>query len=166
MSTEPTLPLILNYRPTLSEQVEAARRYQRTTRKFLLYRAISIAALAAVVWAFMTPGAQLLIPIWAILAVFTWFDPLPILLVWLSFRPPPGAAPYQATFDEQGITFDIAGQRVSRPWNRYTKLLETPRIFVLVYGGWAYSVIPRNAFGDSTAQEQFRTLAKRKIGGE
>lgn len=163
MSTERSLPLTLNYRPDLAEQVEAARRYQRTTRKFLLYRVISIAAVGAVVWAFMTPGAQLLIPIWVILALFTWFDPLPLLLVWLSFRPPPGAAPYQAVFDEQGIVFDIAGQRVTRSWDRYTSLLEAPRSFILVYGGWAYSVIPRRAVGDSNAQEQFRTLVKRKL---
>jgi hypothetical protein len=165
MSTEPTLPLTLNYRPTLSEQVEAARRYQRTTRKFLLYRGISIAALGAVVWAFLTPGAQLMIPIWLLLAAFTWFDPLPLLLIWLSARPPIGAAPYQATFDEQGIVFDIGGQRVSRAWNRYSKLLETPHLFILVYGGWAYSIIPHHACGDSAAQQQFRTFVMRKIGG-
>jgi hypothetical protein len=163
MQTELELPLILNYRPTLAEQVDAARRYQRTTRKFWVYRVISVAALGAVVWAILTPGAQLLIPVWLLLALFTWFDPLPLFLIWLSAKMPGGAAPYQATFDHQGVAFDVSGQRVTRTWARYSQVLETSQVFVLVYGGWAYSVIPRRAFADPGAQERFHSFVQQQI---
>ncbi|GAB4109571.1 MAG: hypothetical protein Fur005_11740 [Roseiflexaceae bacterium] len=163
MSNELQLPLTLNYRPSVAEQLEAARRYRSTTRKFVFYRVVSVAAIAATIWALLTPGAQLMAIVWIILALFTWFDPLPLLLVWIGARTGANGPEYSATFDQQGITFDMNGQRIHRNWDRYTKLLETPNLFLLVYGSWSYSIIPRRAIGDGASQSQFATLIGSQI---
>lgn len=157
------LPLTLHYRPSLAEQIEAARRYQSTTRKHRIYRIVSILAAGAAVWTLATAGFHLLAIVWLALALYTWFDPLPLLVVWMSFAGQATQAPYGATFDNDGITFEIAGQRLLRPWERYTHMIETPNVFVLIYGNWAYSVIPRRAIGDSQAQADFHALLQRKI---
>ncbi len=158
------LPFTLNYRPDAAEQLEAARRYQATTRKHLVYRLLSIASLGVVVWSLFTPGMQILTIIWLALAAYTWFDPLPLFLSWMGARGGKNAPPYDAIFADQGITFVIGDRKVQRGWDRYIKLIETPRIFILIYGSWAYSIIPRRAIGDAEAQQQFLTLLKGKIG--
>jgi hypothetical protein len=155
--------IVLRYRPTLAEQREAARAYQRTTRKFYIYRALSLVSLAIAVWALLGSNAAISAPIWLVLAAFTWFDPLPLLMVWLSFRGTAKDPPYQAAFSATGVTFDIAGSVVTRGWERYKRLLETPRLIILIYGSWTYSVIPRRAAGDAAAQEQLLALLRQKI---
>ena len=162
MATE-NLPFTLSYRPDSAEQLEAARRYQATTRKHLVYRLLSVVSLGIVVWSLFTPGMQLLTPIWLVLAAYTWFDPLPLFLSWMGARGAKNAQPYDAVFSEQGVTFIVGDRRVQRGWERYHKLIETPRLFVLVYGSWAYSIIPRRAVGDAAAQERFVTLLKAQL---
>lgn len=147
------LPLTLRYRPNPAEQLEAARAYRRTTRKFIAYRVVSVLAVGVAIWSiFLSDGAEVMALIWLALAAFTWFDPLPLLLTWISARGGASAPPYTAVFDDQAVTFDVGGQKIRRAWERYSRLIETPTLLVLVYGSWAYSIVPRRAIGDADAQ--------------
>lgn len=158
------LPLTLRYRPNPAEQLEAARAYRRTTRKFMVYRVVSVLAIGVAIWSiFFTDSAQPLALIWVALAAFTWFDPLPLMLTWVSARGSASAPPYAAVFDEQALSFDIGGQKIQRGWERYKRLIETPRLLVLVHGSWAYSIVPRRAIGDDNAQAQLVAFLKGRI---
>jgi YcxB-like protein len=162
MLANQSFPFTLNYRPNQAEQLEAARRYQATTRKHLFYRALSIASCGVVLWS-IANGMQLLAIIWLILALYTWFDPIPLLLAWIGSRGGKDAPPYDATFADKGITFVIGDKPTQRNWERYTKLIETPNLFLLIYGSWAYSIVPRRAIGDTAAQERFKALVQGKL---
>jgi hypothetical protein len=156
--------MTIHYQPQLREQLDAARQYQRSTSKHRLYRVGSLLALGAAVWMLATGGPALLIVIWVALAVFMWFDPVPLLLTRLSYGSRALRQTYQATFDEEGIVFEIGGQMVRRPWSRYTRVLESPDLFVLVYGPWSYSVIPKRAFADDAERDRFRALCRQGMG--
>jgi hypothetical protein len=162
-STMSELPLTLTYRPTLGEQLEAARYYRTTTRKYHFYRLLSLLCVGVATWAIFVSGIPVMAIIWLALAAFTWFDPMPLFLIWIGARGSAKAPPYEATLNQQGIAFNINGQKVSREWGRYRRLLQTPNLFVLIYGSWAYSILPRRAMGDAEAQERLRKLIEEKI---
>jgi hypothetical protein len=163
MQPTQSFPFSLTYRPNQAEQLEAARRYQATTRKHLVYRLLSLISFGVVVWSLFTPGMQLLTIIWLLLALYTWFDPLPIFLAWVGSRGGKNAPPYTATFTNDGITFVIGDKTIQRKWDRYTKLIAAPNVFVLVYGSWAYSIVPRHAIGEAAAQVRFAELLCDKL---
>lgn len=133
---------MIEYQAHRDEQLEAARTYQASSLKHRVYRVGALLALGAAVWTLLASQAYPMIAIWAFWRWFLWFDPVPLLAIRLSFR---GAALkhlYRTTIDEQGLHFDIGGQKVDRPWQRYQYCIETPRLLVLVFGKWAYLYSP------------------------
>ena len=143
----------IEYKARRDEQVEAARAYQSSTLKHRAYRVGALFALGAAAWTLVASQAYPMIAIWGILALFLWFDPVPILATRLSFRGAALEQLYRTRIDEFGMHFDIAGQKIDRPWQRYQYYLETPHALVLVFGKWAYSVLPKRAF---SSEEELR----------
>ncbi|HEU5087481.1 MAG TPA: YcxB family protein [Roseiflexaceae bacterium] len=156
--------ITIDYQPELREQLDAARLYQRSTRKHRVYRVFAVLALGAGIWMLATGGPALLIGIWTALAAFMWFDPVPIMMIRLSYNRKALARRYHVTFSPEGIRFDIGGQVVQRGWERYRRILENQNLYVLVYGNWMYSVIPKRAFADDQQRAQFHALLTESTG--
>lgn len=156
--------ITLNYTHTLDEQLHACRLYQRSTRKHLIYRGIGFLAMFGGVWLAVTSGINLQALLLLALGLFTWFDPVPLLIVWSTFRSSPTLRQtVEAMFDQRGAHFRFGTERVSRPWERYQSFVESDRLFVLIHGRWAYSVVPKRAFADSQKIDAFRELLRAKI---
>ncbi|ABQ92357.1 YcxB family protein [Roseiflexus sp. RS-1] len=154
----------LNYTHTLDEQLHACRLYQRSTRKHLIYRSIGFLAIFGGVWIAITSGVNPQALLLLALGLFTWFDPVPLLIVWSTFRSsPPLRQTVEAMFDQRGAHFRFGTERVSRPWDRYLSFVESDRVFVLIHGRWAYSVVPKRAFASPQAIDAFRELLRAKI---
>lgn len=153
----------IEYKAQRDEQLEAARIYQATTLKHRIYRVGALVALAAAIWTLVASQNYPMIIIWAILAVFLWFDPVPLLAIRMSFRGAALRQLYRTRLDELGLHFDIGGQKLERPWTRYQYYLETPDLFVLVYGKWAYSVIPKRVFQSEEEIRNTRAMIERHV---
>jgi hypothetical protein len=154
----------LQYIHTLDEQLHACRLYQRSTRKHLFYKFVAIVAIFTAVWISFTAGVQPAALLLLALGLFTWFDPVPLLLVWSTFRSSPALRqPIEAVFDRKGAHFRFGAERVSRTWDRYQSFAESDRVFVLIHGRWAYSVVPKRAFADHQAIDGFRELLRANI---
>ncbi len=154
----------LNYTHTLDEQLHACRLYQRSTRKHLFYKFVAIIAIFSAVWISFTAGVQPAALLLLALGLFTWFDPVPLLLVWSTFRSSPALRQsIETVFDRKGVHFRFGTERVSRPWDRYQSFVESDRVFVLIHGRWAYSVVPKRAFADQKAIDEFRELLRANI---
>lgn len=156
--------ITLNYTHTLDEQLHACRLYQRSTRKHLIYRGIGFLAMFGGVWLAVTSGINLQALLLLALGLFTWFDPVPLLIVWSTFRSSPTLRQtVEAMFDQRGAHFRFGTERINRPWERYQSFVESDRLFVLIHGRWAYSVVPKRAFADSQEIDAFRELLRAKI---
>lgn len=156
--------MTLQYTHTLDEQLHACRLYQRSTRKHLFYKFVAIVAIFTAVWIAFTAGVQAAALLLLALGLFTWFDPVPLLLVWSTFRSSPALRqPIETVFDRQGVHFRFGKERVSRTWDRYQSFVESDRVFVLIHGRWAYSVVPKRAFADQKAIDEFRELLRANI---
>ncbi|MGB9750705.1 YcxB family protein [Roseiflexus castenholzii] len=159
-----TQSVTLRYTHTLDEQLHACRLYQRSTRKHLFYKFVAIVAIFSAVWIVFTVGVQPAALLLLALGLFTWFDPVPLLLVWSTFRSSPALRqPIETVFDRKGVHFRFGTERVSRSWERYQSFAESDRVFVLIHSRWAYSVVPKRAFADRKAIDEFRELLRANI---
>jgi len=71
--------------------------------------------------------------------------------------------PFELTFTQEGIHFSTPTIDSQIDWTFYHYLLEDKEVFLLVYGKWQYSIIPKCAFADASEQDAFRDLARQKI---
>jgi len=164
--TAPAKPgaITLRYTHTMAEQLHACRLYQRSTRKHLFYKGIGALSIFGGIWVILTAGVQPAALLLLAMGIFTWFDPMPLLLVWSTFRSSPTLRqPFESIFDQRGAHFRFGSEHISRPWERYASFVESNRLFVLVHGRWAYSVVPKRAFGDQQSIDTFRELLRAKI---
>jgi hypothetical protein len=102
------------------------------------------------------------------LAVAEWFDLFSIrpLQIRVAFKANPKFRErYALRFGEEGIHFKTATIDSTLKWDHYHALLESDRVFVLVYGKRMYTVVPKSAFPDPSRVDEFRELVKRKLAG-
>ena len=72
--------------------------------------------------------------------------------------------PYELTFSDEGILFRSKGVESRLAWDFYTKVLETPEHFFLVYGKDMFSLLPKRVLRDRRQESALRELLRRKLG--
>jgi hypothetical protein len=183
-------PITLRITYTAADLMEGVRMYQRSTRLDLANRIISIAGLLVVGWGlfllaidyFLLPNIfegeyrlGLLEPtsrylIWIIvvlgpLSVVSWFRPFRLFGVWLDFQRNKAnyQKPYEVNIGPEAIsvkTLDAEGRQL---WSAFEKVLESERLFVLVYGSWLYAMLPKRDFPDPESIEEYRNFLQSRI---
>lgn len=81
-------------------------------------------------------------------------------------RNPKFRDPYELTFSDEGIVFRSKGVESRMAWGFYTKALETPEYFFLVYGKDMFSLIPKRVFRGPLQESTFREMLRGKLGGK
>ena len=155
--------MTLRYRQELGEILHACRVYQRTTRKHQIYRLVGLLTIFFGIWLILSSGAQFLHVLVVVLGMFAYFDPMPILMTYLTFRTSIAhREEYETTIDDEGTHFRIGGNRTSRPWSMYRRIVESDQVFLFVYGNWLYSGVPKRGIGDPRRIDQFREAIQTK----
>lgn len=155
--------ITLSYTHTLDEHMHAARIYRATTRKHQVYRVIGFLAVFGAAWTLFTGGFAALALLWFIIGLFAWFNPMPLLMIYLTYRQSPRMQqPYEVRFDSQGAKFKIGNEQFARTWEKYRQVLESDRVFLLVVERWHYSLIPKRAFDEQT-MAAFRELLTQRM---
>lgn len=158
-------PLRLSFTYTEDEYTSAARLFftRGAEPGFRLYLmlgflacALLVASLAAdfyVMGAVVLPVLLVLLRYWYVYSVLprSYFRSNP------KFR-----EPYELTLSDEGVLFRSKGVESRLAWDFYTKVLETPEHFFLVYGKDMFSLLPKRA---ARGQEPaLRELLRRKFG--
>jgi hypothetical protein len=107
-------------------------------------------------------AATILIPVLLVLARY-WYAYSTLPRSYFR-RNPKFRDPYELTFSDGGIVFRSKGVESRLEWGFYTKVLETPEHFFLVYGKDMFSLIPKRAFRDPRQESVFREMLRRKLG--
>jgi hypothetical protein len=82
----------------------------------------------------------------------------------LRWRHAPRLAEEQEhTFTEGGIFVRAGKERGQLPWSFYTRVAETPRVYVLLRNARQGNFIPKRGFISPEAEEGFRALAAAKL---
>ena len=106
--------------------------------------------------------------IWFPVAIAEWFNLLS-LSRWrtkVEFqRNPKFREEYQLTFSLENIHFKTASIDSTLAWTHYERIVESPDLFLLMYGRGLYTLIPKWCFNSSEEINAFRALLDRAIGG-
>ncbi len=163
---EDTRVIAVSYEPTLLEQIHAVRAYDATGSASKVNKIVAGLLLAFGIWSVSAAGAQW----WAFLpfplAVIEWFDLLSIrpLQARIAFRTNPKFRErYEIEFGDKGIHFKTPTIDSEIAWSHYSKVVETDRVFLLVYGRSMYSVIPKRAFSGTEEVDAFRSMVNHRI---
>ena len=156
-----TTPININFDNCPTEHMRAVQLYYQTTFFYKFDKVIAILLLLVGLTGIMTAGLHWWTVALIALAPVTWYNLLSALRFYLTFRSNPKYREhYDITFSQEELHFKTATIDSQIQWTLYHQLLEDEQLFVLVYGKWMYSVIPKRAFTDTAAQNTFRELAK------
>ena len=161
-------PVRLAFTYTEDEYIEAARYFFTggDEAKFRLYVALGFIA-CALFFAWLAGGPYIwaVVSLGALLAVGAgWYTRS--LLPRMHFRRNPKfREPYDLTFAEEGILFRSLGMETRLEWGFYSKAIETPDFFFLVYGKDMFSLVPKRAFRDRREESGLREMMRRKLAG-
>lgn len=105
--------------------------------------------------------------IWFPLAVAEWFN-LFSLIRWrttIEFRRNPKfREEYHLTFSRDNVHFKTASLDSTLQWTHYERVIETPDLFLLMYGKGLYTLIPKRCLTSNEDINTFRSLLDQTIG--
>jgi hypothetical protein len=175
MDTVETITIHFKYTP--ADVVDAFRLYDASTSMRTIRRIVAVLSLIyAVLSAY---GYVQLVRLYGqgysmewfalalgVAALILWFEPLPLLQARLLFRSKSKiyAGEWAVTFDAEGVHSKTGTSDRKRLWTAYSRVLESERLFLLVYGKGLYGTIPKRAFLDESQVRTFREMLRLKIG--
>ena len=151
---------------TLSDHIHAIRLYESRQLIAKLNKVAAALLVGAGVWLVYAAGVQWWTIMWFVLAPLEWFDLLSIrpLQVLVMFRTNPKyREPYCVEFDDLGIHFTTPTIDSHIEWSFYNRVVESKRVFILIYGKPMYAMIPKSAFASPDEIDRFRELLRRHI---
>jgi hypothetical protein len=169
--------ITIHFEYTLADMLDAFRLYHATTPMRTISKIVAILSLAFAILAVYTCvqsiraygetydtgwyAAGLLV-----IAIIAWFDPIRPLRAWLVFKMNSKiyTDPLEVTFDQVGVRAKTSTYDMQRLWMAYSTVLESKRLFLLVYGKGVYATIPKRAFSGEAQISVFREMLKRRIG--
>ena len=159
-------PICIRFVNNLEEHIEAARiLYARS----MLAKADKVVAgllFAFGVYSIAVTGLHWWTPISFVLAAVEWFNLLSPIR-WktkMEFnRTPKFREEYLLTFSDANIYFKTESLESTMLWTYYERVIESPTLFILLYGKGMYSVIPKRCFSSDSEMSAFRALLKRSI---
>lgn len=156
----------IRYQHRIEDHLQAARLYYRTTRFLLGDRLVAVILLGAGVAGIAQTGVHWWCVLMLALAPLEWVNllsPFPLRVRIAFRRNPQFREPYQLTFDEEGIRFETLTIDSRIDWSHFSQVLEDGQLFLLVYGQWLYSVIPKRTFAGAEEIDAFRILLRQHI---
>jgi len=163
--TKNLLMTTIHFKRTLSDHIHACRVYQAKTRTAKLDKVISVFCFVMGCLTIYNYGIRW----WTLgffpLALVHWFDIVTPLRVWMSIKRNIKlyTGEYELIFDHEGVhaKSGVLGGYVS--WEGYNTVLESDKVFLLVYGRWFYTIVPKRVFADEKEMGVFREMLKGKI---
>jgi hypothetical protein len=157
----------LRFRYTEEEYIAAIRFYLTGSKGFSIRLVLS--SICAVAGIFLVSFLNLD----SAFSFLLTFIGVVLLLIWslLFFvvprqrfrRDPKFRDEYSLQFSDDGIQFKTAQIDALVQWSLYSKVVESERFYILVYGENMISVIPRRAFASAQQEAAFDELLKRKL---
>ena len=155
----------LDFKPDADDHIAAARLYDRSSGWALGDRVVAIVLLLVGAGSTIAVGPRWWTLIWFALGALEWFHVLNVIPFATKFwfaRDPKYRADYHLEFDDAGIRFRTASIDSTIAWTHYTRTLEDPRVWLLVYGSRLYTVLPKRAFTPES-EDEFRALLARHL---
>lgn len=162
-------PIRLDVSYSANEVVHACRVYQATTFSHKVRRFFAVVAFGLGWWWLVYVSLSYWISVLLfVLAISEYFGLSTQLRALRAYRRDPDlyTQNHEITIDGEGVHTRTAETSDTRLWSETSSLLESGKVFVLVYGKWLYTTIPKRVFSGEDEVAAFRVLAGRAIAGE
>jgi hypothetical protein len=150
----------------LKDHIEAQRVLYSKSVMAKLDKVVAVLLFGFGIYCVVFVGLRWWTIIWFPLAVAEWFD-------WLSLsrwrtriefqRNPKFREKYHLTFSRENIHFKTASLDSILQWTHYERVIESPDLFLLMYGKGLYTLIPKRCFNSNEEMNVFRTLLSQTI---
>jgi YcxB-like protein len=160
------ISISINFTNKLKDHLEAQRVFYHRGILAKLDKGVAVLLFIFGVYCLVFVGLRWWTVIWFPLAVAEWFDLLS-LTRWrtrIEFqRNPKFREEYHLTFSRENIHFRTDSLDSTLKWTHYDRVIESPTLFLLMYGKGLYTLIPKRCFNSDEDIHTFRTLLNETI---
>lgn len=161
-----TIPISVHFWNELNDHLEAQRVLYRRSVMAKIDKVVAVLLLCLGIYCVAVAGVRWWTLVWFVLAVVEWFDVLSVARFrsTIAFRRNPKfREEYHLTFTPENIHFKTLSFDSVIQWTHYERVLESPTLFLLMYGKGHYTVIPKRAFDSDNDTNAFRALLARMV---
>jgi hypothetical protein len=166
MTETESAPISIRFINELKDHLEAQRVLYSKSVMAKLDKAVALLLFGFGLYCVAVIGLRWWTIIWFPLAVAEWFDLLS-LSRWrtkIDFqRNPKFREEYYLTFSRENIHFRTVSLDSTLQWTHYERVIESPDLFLLMYGKGLYTLIPKRAFNSNEEMKAFRALVSHAI---
>jgi hypothetical protein len=166
MAETESAPISISFINELKDHLEAQRVLYSKGVLAKLDKVVALLLFGFGVYCVAFVGLRWWTIIWFPLAVAEWFDLLS-LTRWrtkIDFqRNPKFREEYHLTFSRENIHFKTASLDSTLQWTHYERVIESPDLFLLMYGKGIYTLIPKRCFNSREEIDAFRALVNQTI---
>jgi hypothetical protein len=159
-------PISISFINELKDHIEAQRFLYSKGFMAKLDKIVAALLLGFGIYSIVSVGVLWWTIIWFPLAAALWFDLL-TLSYWrtkIEFqRNPKFRAEYHLTFSGENIHFKTVSFDSTVKWTHYQRAIESPSLFLLMYGKGLYTLIPKRCFVSNDEIDAFRALVREAI---
>ena len=150
----------------LQDHLEAQRIFYKENIFSKLDKVVALLLLVFGTYYVVIAGIHWWTVVWFPLAVGEWFDlfSLSRLRTRIGFKHNPKfQEEYHLTFSPEAIHFKTETIDSVLKWTHYQRVLESPKLFLLIYGKGLYTLVPKRCLRSQEEIEAFRALLQKMI---
>jgi hypothetical protein len=158
--------ITIRFMNELPDHLETQRLLYKRTLLAKLDKVVAILLAGFGAYAVRGAGLRWWTLIWFPLAFLEWFDLLSLdrlrTRIWFR-RNPKFREEYCLTFTRDCIHFQTASIDSTLQWTYYERVIESPTLFLLMYGKGLYTLIPKRCFPSEEQQSALRAMLQECI---
>lgn len=158
------MSIALTYRPTQSDLIHAARAWEAQHWKAMRYIVAAGLFLCGAYLLNLSCGWGAIFMLLGVLEAFNLMPAAVLRAVWEFRSNPKFQEEFHVTFTTESMHFITESIDSTLKWSMFSKVIETNKAFILVYGKRMYSVIPKRAMDSESKVLEFRELLSKVIG--
>jgi hypothetical protein len=159
-------PISISFINELKDHIEAQRFIYSKGLMAKLDKIVAVLLLGFGIYCLVFVGWFWWTIIWFPLAAAEWFNLL-TLSYWrtkIEFqRNPKFREEYHLTFSHENIRFQTLSFDSTLQWTYYERVIESPSLFLLMYGKGLYALIPKRCFSSNDQIDAFRALVRETV---
>lgn len=148
-------PIILKFNYEISDLIRAYRRYRSKTLLYKIGLALAAICLLVGIWGLVQFNLDTTAVLLFLLALMLAFDLVRLLRLWLSFKRNEQlyTKDIEVRIEDGGIHSKTDDAESFVKWERFDEVMEDEQLFLLIYGKWMYTTIPKRVFSDPVQVE-------------
>ncbi|MCK5646347.1 MAG: YcxB family protein [Anaerolineales bacterium] len=148
-------PITIKYNYKISDLIRAYRRYRSKTLMYKIGLALGAICLIVGIWYLVQFNLDTAAVLLFLLALMLAFDLVRLLRIWLAFKRNEKlyTKEIEVRIEDGGIHSKTDDAESFFKWERFDEVMEDEQFFLLIYGKWMYTIIPKRIFSDPTQMQ-------------